>query len=167
YPLSYRRADRDDTRRGTTGVPGPPEPRPHGSRRMPFRLLTMRSARHTCRQPLSPVQEPVFREEIMSRAAVVAAACALLIAMVLPAAASAQGPAGAGLSKEDRARLIDLKEKGTNSAIVLIASKTGANRTVADGIRKLGGTIQYRDDNLDYLRAKVATSKVDAVAALT
>ena len=102
----------------------------------------------------------------MSRAAVVAAACALLIAMVLPAAVSAQGPAGSGLSKEDRARLIDLKEKGTNSAIVLIASKTGANRTVADGIRKLGGTIQYRDDDLDYLRAKVATSKVDAVAAL-
>jgi hypothetical protein len=49
---------------------------------------------------------------------------------------------------------------------VLIAAERGANKTVATGIAGLGGTVRYREDQIDYIRATVPTNKVEAAAAL-
>src|SRR4051812_18208909 len=103
----------------------------------------------------------------MSRRVAVAAMSMLLLAVILPASAIAAKPTGPVLSKEDRARLVEGEVTGAKTTTVLIAARKGANRVVVDGITKLGGTIQYRDDDVDYLRAVVPTAKVDAAAKLT
>src|SRR5436190_12794178 len=102
----------------------------------------------------------------MSRRVAVAAMSALMLAVILPASVSAEKPAGPVLAKEDRARLVQREVTGADNTTVLIAARKGANRAVVDGITKLGGTIQYRDDDVDYLRAAVPTAKVEAAAAL-
>src|SRR5439155_6845368 len=42
----------------------------------------------------------------------------------------------------------------------------GANSTVASGIASLGGTVRYREDQIDYIRATIPSGKVAAAAAL-
>src|SRR5215218_8277485 len=102
----------------------------------------------------------------MYRRVAVAAMSLALLAAIVPASVSAAKPAGPVLTKEDSARLIEREVAGTDSTTVLIAARKGANRAVVDGITRLGGTIQYRDDDVDYLRAAVPTAKVKAAAAL-
>jgi subtilisin family serine protease len=93
-------------------------------------------------------------------------AAAVLVSAALPAALSAADPQKAKLSKEDRAQVAKAVVAGDKTITVLIAAKPGANRTVAAGIAALGGTVQYRQDELDYIRAAVPSGKVDAAAAL-
>jgi hypothetical protein len=93
-------------------------------------------------------------------------AAAVLVSAALPAALSAADPQKTRLSKEDRAQVVKAIVAGDKTITVLIAAKPGANRTVATGIAALGGTVQYRQDELDYIRAAVPSGKVDAAAAL-
>src|SRR5918992_811463 len=89
--------------------------------------------------------------------ALVAASC--LVVLGASAATMANG-ARSALSKEDRALLAEARGKGASTVTVLIASKPGANTAVAQGLRGLGASVEYRDDSLDYIRAAVATDKV-------
>jgi hypothetical protein len=73
---------------------------------------------------------------------------------------------GNGLSKQDREALAEATVGGKSTIGVLIASKSGANGTVVSGLQGLGANIRYRDDSIDYVRAFVATNKVNAVANL-
>jgi hypothetical protein len=102
----------------------------------------------------------------MSRRVAIAAVSVLLLAGILPATVSAAKPPAPVLTKEDRGRLVEREVNGTDRTTVLIAARKGSNRAVVDAITKLGGTIQYRDDDVDYLRASLPTAKVDAAAAL-
>ena len=73
---------------------------------------------------------------------------------------------GGGLSKHDRELLAQAKAAGKDTVVLIIASKSGANRDVVKGIEAQGGSILNKDDSLGYVLARVATDKVQAIAAL-
>jgi subtilisin family serine protease len=81
--------------------------------------------------------------------------------------AAAQTSNGGGLSKYDRALLAEAIANGQSTVTLLIASTQGSNSKVANGIQKLGGTVRYREDDINYISAIVPTNKVEAVAALS
>src|SRR5829696_4145382 len=93
---------------------------------------------------------------------------ALITIVVLTAVGSA--PAGGGkenkLSKHDRALLAQAKAADKDSVVVIIASKEGASGDVAKAIKAQGGSILNSDARLGYVLARVATGKVEDVAAL-
>jgi subtilisin family serine protease len=92
-------------------------------------------------------------------------AVALLVAAVLPSGVAGADPRSA-MSKEARLQLAKAAANGDKTITVLIAAQKGANRTVATGIASLGGTVRYREDQIDYIRATIPASKVEAAAAL-
>jgi subtilisin family serine protease len=92
-------------------------------------------------------------------------AMALMVAAVIPSGVAGADPQSA-LSKEARQLLAKAAANGDETVTVLIAAQKGANRTVAAGITSLGGTVRYREDQIDYIRATIAANKVEAAAAL-
>jgi hypothetical protein len=92
-------------------------------------------------------------------------AAALMVAAVLPSGVAGADPHSA-MSKEARQQLAKAAANGGQTVTVLIAAQTGANRTVATGIASLGGTVRYREDQIDYIRATIPASKVEAAATL-
>jgi hypothetical protein len=69
------------------------------------------------------------------------------------------------LFKDGRSSLAMARARGEKDALLVIASMPGANATVARAITALGGTVQYRSDDVDYLRARVPLEKVEELAA--
>jgi len=95
------------------------------------------------------------------------------ISLVVGVLAATQAPAGAapaprggGLDKHDRGLVAAARAEGKRTVTLLVASRPGSNRTVADGIAQLGGTIQLRDDDVSYLRAAVPIGKAEQAARL-
>ena len=99
------------------------------------------------------------------RVALAAGVLTAAFALVLIAGATAAGN-GKGLSKEDKAALAQARVDGQSNVSVLIASKPGANASVVSALEGMGGAIRYRDDQLDYIRVRIAADKVDAVSKL-
>jgi hypothetical protein len=95
----------------------------------------------------------------------VAAVAFTVLATLLPGAAAAKEPPGR-LSKQDRQTLAAAEVSGRDTVRVLIATKDGQGDAVAKAIRDLGGTIEYREDAVNYLRASVPTDKAQAASAL-
>src|SRR4030095_2947656 len=94
----------------------------------------------------------------------------LMLAMVLSATAPAfaqSSNGGGGLSKHDRELLAEAIVNGKSTVTLLIASTPGSNNKVASGIQKLGGTVRYREDSINYISAIVPVNKVEAAAALS
>jgi len=97
----------------------------------------------------------------------------LSLVMVLAVAFSAVGPVsaqvgnGGGLSKYDRQLLAEAIANGQSTVTLLIASTPGSNSRVASGIQRLGGTVRYREDEINYISAIVPTDQVEAVARLS
>lgn len=95
---------------------------------------------------------------------------ALALAVAVPVAlggTSAQAASGGGkLSKHDRELVAAARVEGKKTITVLIAAKSGSNKTVASGIASLGGSIRFRDDDISYIRAIVPIDKVDTAAKL-
>ena len=58
------------------------------------------------------------------------------------------------------------RANGESSVTLLIAASSGQNRSVASAIESLGGIVRYREDSLDYLRARIAIDKAEQVAEL-
>lgn len=91
----------------------------------------------------------------------------VLACSFVPASGAAPANANGGkLRKADREALNQARVQGQATVTLLIAAKRGSYRAVSSGIAGLGGTVRFRDDDLDYLRAIVPTDKVEAVAAL-
>jgi len=90
---------------------------------------------------------------------------ALAAAIALPAVAQTSGQ-GKGLGKHDRALLAEARVEGRDSVVVLIAAKGGQARDAIAQIEALGGTVQYRDAALGYIRASLALDKVEPAAQL-
>src|SRR5215208_6194977 len=94
------------------------------------------------------------------------------LVLVLAVALAAVGPVlaqsgnGGGLSKHDRELLAEAIVNGKSTVTLLIASQPGANKTVATGITRLGGTVRYREDTINYISAIVPVNKVEAAATL-
>src|SRR5262245_64721707 len=87
---------------------------------------------------------------------------ALVVFQPLSAHAAAKG----SLTKHDRALLATAIANGDKTVTLLIAAQKGANSKVNSGIASLGGTVRYREDDIDYIRASVPTDKVQAAAQL-
>ena len=91
---------------------------------------------------------------------------ALIFSMSLPGrqASAANGQSGTTLSKEARALLAEAVANGKSEVTILIASKKGANNRVANGLASLGARVDYREDDIDYLRAEIPVGQVEAAA---
>ncbi|SCF36553.1 Subtilase family protein [Micromonospora viridifaciens] len=73
----------------------------------------------------------------------------------------------AGWSPTDQDRLAQAKVKGQQTVDVLVGAAESQAGAVADRLAALGATIDYRDDSLGYLRAKVATDRAERIAGLS
>ncbi|HEY5821001.1 MAG TPA: S8 family serine peptidase [Propionibacteriaceae bacterium] len=70
------------------------------------------------------------------------------------------------LGRHDRTLLAKALQRGEKRVTIMMATKVGDATTVANGIRKAGGTAAVVDNRLGYVRASVPTTTVDKVAAL-
>ena len=88
----------------------------------------------------------------------------LTVMGTVPAAAGGKGKDK--LSKHDRALLIEQRADGDTSTTLVVAAKDGLAASVVDGLVALGGTIEYRDDTLGYLRVSLSIENAYAAAKL-
>jgi subtilisin family serine protease len=97
----------------------------------------------------------------------VLAAVGLVLGAVAALPAIGQTGNGRGLSKHDRSLLAEARAEGESSVIVMVAAKGGAAREAIQQLEALGGTVQYRDAALGYIRASLAIDKVEEAARLS
>jgi hypothetical protein len=88
------------------------------------------------------------------------------LSLMIPIGTLAAPPAQSKLGKHDRALLAEARAEGRATVTLLIATAPGGTKQVADAIAAQGGAIRYRDNDLGYLRAVVATAKAEAAAAV-
>ncbi len=81
------------------------------------------------------------------------------------ASLSAQAPARSGLFKDSRAELAQARVRGEKDVLLVMAARTGRNAALADAVRSMGGEIQFRDDEVDYLRARIPLDQIEALSA--
>ncbi len=79
-------------------------------------------------------------------------------------ATAAPDTGGGGLDKHDRELLAEAQANGESSVTLLVASKRGSNRAVADALTRLGATVQKRDDDVSYLRVLIPARNVKRAA---
>ena len=93
----------------------------------------------------------------------------LMVVMIFSAVGPVFAQAGndKGLSKHDRELLAEAIANGQSTVTLLIAAQRGSNKRVVQGIESLGGTVRFREDDVDYIRATVPVGKVEAAAALS
>src|SRR5512146_2075152 len=91
----------------------------------------------------------------------------LVPALILPA--SGQVPSTVApqrkLFKNHHILMALAAARGDKDLVVLIASRPGENARVADEVKRLGGEIHYREDSVDYLRARVPLASMENLAA--
>jgi hypothetical protein len=90
----------------------------------------------------------------------------LLLGILLPIAAAdlaAQVARRPVLFKDSRAELAQARARGESDVLVVMAAMPGRNGALAAAVEAAGGTIQYREDEVDYLRARIPLEGVDAV----
>src|SRR5436190_19528587 len=90
----------------------------------------------------------------------------LAVAVSTVGLASAQSVGGGRLSKHDRELLAQAIANGETSITLLFAAQRGSNKSLAKGIESLGGTVRFRDDDIDYIRAIVPIGNAEAAASL-
>ncbi|MDQ3576797.1 MAG: serine protease, partial [Actinomycetota bacterium] len=101
----------------------------------------------------------------------VAFSAAMISTMLTTAAGTAaatptQGPAdeGPGIGKHDQELLAKAEQSGEKTVKVLIATKQGDAAGSVDQLTKAGAKVEYRADEIGYVRAEVPTSQVKKVA---
>ncbi|HEU4506785.1 MAG TPA: S8 family serine peptidase [Pyrinomonadaceae bacterium] len=88
----------------------------------------------------------------------------LIIAGVMIARTSSAASQRTKLRKHDRVRLVEARAQGNREVTLLIASSPGANQRVLHHVARAGGRVQYRDDDVSYLRVKVPIDAVESIA---
>jgi hypothetical protein len=78
-----------------------------------------------------------------------------------PATASTQRK----LFKNHRLLMALAAARGDKDLVVLIASRPGDNARVVEEVQRLGGEIHFREDSVDYLRARVPLAMMENLAA--
>ena len=68
------------------------------------------------------------------------------------------------LFKDDRGDIATAHARGDTAITVIIAAMPGATGRLAQTIQGMGGTIRFRDDQVDYIRARVPVDSVDRLA---
>jgi subtilisin family serine protease len=70
------------------------------------------------------------------------------------------------LSANDHVLLAEFRGLGTQSVTLIIAAKKGATPDVVSEIEKAAGSVRFRDDDIDYIRAVVRLDQVERIAGL-
>jgi len=91
---------------------------------------------------------------------------ALAIVMVLSANSLIAQRSENRLSGRGRELLAQARAEGKATVTLLVAADPRAAGAVAAALQGLGGRIRFRDDQLGYVRVLIATSQVEAAAAL-
>ena len=68
------------------------------------------------------------------------------------------------LFKDDRGDLATAHARGDTAVTVIIAAMPGATGQLAQTIQAMGGTIRFRDNQVDYIRARVPVDSVERLA---
>src|ERR1051326_2950361 len=68
------------------------------------------------------------------------------------------------LLKHDRMRLIEALAQNRPSVTLLLAARERMNERLVSEVLKLNGTVQYRDDDVDYVRVEMSTTRVQDLA---
>ena len=84
---------------------------------------------------------------------------------VLPADASAQVARRPMLFKDSRAELAQARARGEDDVLLVMAAMPNQVGQLATVVEAVGGEIQFRDDEVDYLRARVPLEGIDAITA--
>src|SRR3954462_3239073 len=96
------------------------------------------------------------------------AALTLLATLASLAARPASGqlapPRRPFLFKDDRGDIATARARGDTAVTVIIAAMPGASAQLAQTIHAMGGTIRFRDDQVDYIRARVPLDSVERLA---
>ncbi|GLW92731.1 S8 family serine peptidase [Actinokineospora globicatena] len=97
-----------------------------------------------------------------------AVAGAVLTTIPTANAAPAQVPTeeGPGIGKHDQELLAKAQQAGEKTVKVLIATKDGDAARHVDELTKAGAKVEYREDEIGYVRAEVAVDKVTKLAKL-
>ena len=84
------------------------------------------------------------------------------------AAAPATGAAdeGPGIGKHDQELLAKAQQAGKKTVKVLIATDEGAGAAAVEELARNGAEIEYRADEIGYVRAEIAVDKVEKIAKL-
>src|SRR5690349_5134968 len=87
----------------------------------------------------------------------------LVSGSVAPVPRTSGGTVGSGRSKllkHDRMRLIEALAQNKSQVTVLLAARPRMNDAVVTQVLKLNGTVQWRDDDVDYLRVAIEPQRV-------
>jgi len=68
------------------------------------------------------------------------------------------------LFKDDRGDVATAHARGDTAVTVIIAAMPGGTGQLAQTIQRMGGTIRFRDDQVDYIRARVPVDSVERLA---
>jgi hypothetical protein len=63
--------------------------------------------------------------------------------------------------KDARGEIAAARARGDTSVLLVIAAMPGANARVVRRVLQLGGTVRYRDDDVDYLRVRLPVDSAD------
>jgi hypothetical protein len=86
----------------------------------------------------------------------------LVLSFILSAnALQAQIPRRPLLFKDGRVEVAAARARGDSAVTLVIAAMPGRNANLASAITGMGGTIRFRDDDVDYLRALVPVGAVE------
>ena len=88
----------------------------------------------------------------------------LILVGAIVTSASSTAANRSKLRKHDRLRLVEARAQGKREVTLLIASAPGANERVWHEMTRAGGRVQYRDDDVSYLRVKVPIDVVEVIA---
>jgi hypothetical protein len=88
----------------------------------------------------------------------------LIVVGALVAGAPSTASQRSKLKKHDRLRLAEARAQGKREVTLLIASSPGANERILHDVLRAGGSVQYRDDDVSYLRVKVPIDMVETFA---
>jgi hypothetical protein len=83
--------------------------------------------------------------------------------LVLAADLPAQVARRPTLFKDSRAELAQALARGEADVLVVMAAMPGRNGQLAAAVEAAGGTIQFREDEVDYLRARIPLDGIDSV----
>ncbi|MEO7514148.1 MAG: S8 family serine peptidase [Gemmatimonadaceae bacterium] len=108
------------------------------------------------------LSRPLARFARISRIALVAP----LLMLLTPSGAQAQSPSSDParrpfLFKDARGEVAAARARGDTTVTLVVASMPGQNARAAALVKQLGGTIGYRDDDVDYLRVRLPVDGVD------
>ncbi|SFQ34438.1 Subtilase family protein [Amycolatopsis arida] len=71
-----------------------------------------------------------------------------------------------GIGKHDEERLLEAKQRGQRTVTVLVATEPGAAERGAEELTREGAKVEYRADELGYVRAEVPVDKVEKLPEL-